>query len=138
MAVPEGHTAFTLGRIGGTIEVDDNGKATLTRAVEIDVYLPRLADGGPDESACFARFRDHLETHEAVHAANARRAADGMVDVVNRVRSVEDFQAGVAELQATLEARDRELDERTNHGGRQCRWPPPDCPHGRPAAVHRA
>src|SRR3989442_12193151 len=113
--VPEGHTAFTLGRIGGRINVDDNGKATLIREVQIDVYLPRLADGGPEEHACFARFRAHLDTHEALHVANARRAADEMVEVFNRVRSVEDFEAGVADLNARLGADDRDLDERTDH-----------------------
>lgn len=127
--VPNEWTAFTLSRLHGVVELGENGRPTLTRSVQIQIFLPTLVEGGSAEAECFRTYRTNLEAHEMLHVENARRAADALVNVFRHVSSVEDFQAGAAELQTALERQDVELDRRTDHGGRDCRWPPPGCPH---------
>ncbi|MGH2820500.1 MAG: DUF922 domain-containing protein [Actinomycetota bacterium] len=101
------------------------------------IFLPELAEGGPAETECFARYRAYLEEHEALHVRAARQAADELVDIFRRVNSVDEFRAAAHQLQAALDASDRGLDERTNHGGRECRWPPVDCRHRTPGRQRR-
>lgn len=127
--VPEARSAYTRSRLGAEVAVDSERRPTLTRTLEIEIFLPRLVDGGAAEFECFSRHRAELEAHELLHVENARLAATQIVDLFHRVSSLEAFEAGFEELRSQLMEADRQLDRQTDNGGRKCRWPPPDCPH---------
>jgi predicted secreted Zn-dependent protease len=97
--------------------------------LRVSVWLPRLAAGAPDDvAACFANYRTALEAHEALHV----RGAELMFSKLHRwmtarTRSADEVREKILELKKDADARAAELDQRTGHGGPECRFPPPGC-----------
>ena len=100
--------------------------------LRVSVWLPRLAGDAPDDvAACFATYRAALEAHEALHV----RSGELMFSKLHRwmtgsSRSADEVQGKILELKTDADARAAELDQRTDHGGPDCRFPPPGCDHG--------
>ena len=126
---PEGHTAYTNWSVEEHLVVDEDGHANFTAGFSAVVRLPRLTGGTAAEQECFARFRTNLEAHEEIHVENGRAVARDVAALVAQVGSQDEFNAARVVREAAGHQGDRDLDEETGNGGRDCRWPPPGCQH---------